>query len=698
VIGGRSLWEHTRTGNVVTGMAVHMLDEQTTGGGVTHMKATEGARLEGERRLRQIIDLVPHFIFAKDVNGSFILVNQAVADAYGTTVEKLVGMTDAEFAKSKDEVRHFRKDDLSVIESRRPRIIPEENITDAQGRTRVLSTTKIPFTCSGSNAPAVLGVSVDVTELKQAQVALANERSLYMDLVASQPTGVYRLRVKDQKVWGETEWVGQVGTNYHLEMVSDRFCRILGVSREQCLADASIVVDSIHPEDRPAFVRRNVAALETLKSFEWKGRILSQEQVRWVHFSSVPRCMDNGDVVWTGVLLDISDIKTAEEAQQRMGMLESLGTVAGGIAHDFNNLLMGVFGNIELAAADLPPGHPARTSLVAAHQALDTARRLTGRLLTFAKGGSPVLETVDLRQSIFVAVRFHLSGSNVEARFDIPADLWPAKADKGQIAEVISNLTLNAKEAMTAGGTLHVQARNVRGPEDAPATGLRGAYVRLIFRDEGIGIPAAIIDRIFDPYFTTKQAGSGLGLAIVHGIVSKHQGYIAVESVPGAGTTFTVFIPAEFDEQPPCPARIVELAPPRARVAGHILLMDDESVVRQTATLMLERLGHTVETAQDGREAIAKYAAAMKSDRPFDVTIMDLTIPGGMGGKDAIRDLLALDPSARAIVASGYASDPVLADCARYGFIGQLAKPFVMSGLDDALSNALRPISSTTSP
>ncbi len=521
----------------------HMSEVSDTIGDMTPTKATasptgtrpvETVLLESERRLRQIIDLVPHFIFSKDVNGRFILVNQAVADVYGTTVENLVGLTDAEFAKSDAEVRHFRDDDLAVIKSGKPKIVPEERITDSQGRTRILSTTKIPFTCSGSNLPAILGVSVDITELKQAQVALANERNLYMDLVASEPAGVYRLRVKAQEAWEEAEWVGRVGSNYHLDMVSDRFCRILGVSLEQCEASASIVVECIHPEDRPDFVRRNVTALETLEAFEWEGRILAGGQVRWVHFASVPRRMDNGDVVWTGVLLDITEIKRAEEAQQRVATLESLGTVAGGIAHDFNNLLMGVFGNIEMAKMDLPTEHPARRSIEAANQALDMARRLTNRLLTFAKGGSPFLETVDLRQSICDTVRFHLSGSNVAARFDIPADLWPAKADKGQIVEVISNLTLNAKEAMTTGGLLHVEARNVHGPREASAAVMCGDYVRLAFRDEGIGIPVSMIGRIFDPYFTTKQAGSGLGLAIVHGIVSKHKGRIAVESVPGA--------------------------------------------------------------------------------------------------------------------------------------------------------------------
>lgn len=390
------------------------------------------------------------------------------------------------------------------------------------------------------------------------------------------------------------------------------------------------------------------------------------------------------------VAIDLTSRKREESGQRRIAILESLGTVAGGIAHDFNNLLMGVFGNIELMKIDLPPEHPALASLQAAHQALDSARRLTSRLLTFAKGGNPVLEEVDLRQRICDTVRFHLAGSAVAAQFNIAEDLWPVKADRGQIGEVISNLTINAKEAMPAGGTLYVEARNIPDIRENAAPELRGAYIRLTFRDEGIGIPANLIGKIFEPYFTTKQAGSGLGLSIVHGIVSKHGGHVVVDSVPAAGTTFTVFLPAAGAAG----ARPARDAVPTARLpphAGrHVLLMDDEEIVRLATCRMLEQLGHTVETATDGRDAIAKYDAAMRRGKPFDVAIMDLTVPGGMGGKEAVGYVLALDPSARVLVTSGYSSDPVLSECAKHGFAGHLAKPFTLKELAEALQQGMR--------
>ena len=409
----------------------------------------------------------------------------------------------------------------------------------------------------------------------------------------------------------------------------------------------------------------------------------------WLDINLVPMLDDNDQVTGLlGTYEDITERRQLEEAQRRARALEGLGRVAGGIAHDFNNLLMGVFGNIELAELDLPPDHPCLAALQAAHLSLENARHLTARLLTFAKGGSPVLESVDLRQRICDTVRFHLAGGNVAAQFDIPDNLWPAKADRGQLAEVISNLTLNAKEAMPAGGTLHVRARNIPDLAEPGAPHLHGAFIQLVFRDEGVGIPASIIGRIFDPYFTTKQTGSGLGLAIVHGIIGKHNGHIRVESNPGAGATFTVFLPAETASplrpaEPPLPAAGLP------RSSGRILLMDDEAVVLETTQGMLVRLGFTVETARDGREAIAKYLEAKNQGRPFSATIMDLTIPGGMGGKEAIGELLARDPLARVIVSSGYSSDPVLADCTQYGFTGHLSKPFRLAELRDVIADAI---------
>lgn len=426
----------------------------------------------------------------------------------------------------------------------------------------------------------------------------------------------------------------------------------------------------------------------------WTGEVAMfdrNRQVRCILLRAYPNRDEQGRVVGlVGVHTDITERKRAEEARRRLHVLERLGVVAGGIAHDFNNLLTGIFGNIEVAKLDLSPEHPALAALEAAHHAMDSARRLTSRLVTFAKGGDPVLEAVDLRELICETVRFNLAGSSTAPRFDIPSDLWPVKADRGQIEEVIANLTLNAREAMPAGGSLHIGARNLAEVREPQAPELHGRHVRLVFRDDGIGIPATIIDRVFEPYFTSKKVGNGLGLAIVHSIVTKHKGYVGVESAPGVGTTFTVFLPA--DDAPggrraAVPARQGDLPAP---VFGRILVMDDEEVVREAASRMLRELGCSVETVANGTDAIERYAAAMADARPFDLTIMDLTIPGGMGGREAVRELLRLDPAAKVIVASGYSSDAVMANFRQHGFLGCLPKPFKLQELAETVAGALR--------
>jgi PAS domain S-box-containing protein len=391
-----------------------------------------------------------------------------------------------------------------------------------------------------------------------------------------------------------------------------------------------------------------------------------------------------------GLFSDITLRRNAEKERLRMQKLESLGTIAGGIAHDFNNMLTGVFGNVELAKMMLADDHGAVRYLKEAYGALDKARRLTGQLLTFARGGDPVIETVDTTDLVKETVTFNLSGSNIFPRFDLPRDLWPVKADKGQISQVFANLVINAKQAMPGGGSLYVAGVNMEEPA-CPDTGSPGKkFVRLAIRDEGTGIPSKIIDRIFDPYFTTKQSGTGLGLAIVHSIIARHKGQISVDSVPDMGTTFTLFLPADPAGIIEKPEIHLESEPCGGENAWQILFMDDNEMIRQLGKTMLMSFGHSVELACDGREAVERYAAAMEKGKAFDLVILDLTVPGGVGGKEAVRGLLEIDKKARVIVSSGYSSDPVLANHEDYGFCGCLVKPFEMMALKNEIDRVMK--------
>jgi signal transduction histidine kinase/ActR/RegA family two-component response regulator len=382
--------------------------------------------------------------------------------------------------------------------------------------------------------------------------------------------------------------------------------------------------------------------------------------------------------------LEIVDREKIEDELLKAQKLESLSILAGGIAHDFNNLLASIMGNISLAMLDLDPANGAFRQLEAAERASLRAQDLTRQLLTFSKGGEPVKRTTDIRELITEAAGFALRGSRVRHNFSFPDDLWLVDVDEGQITQVIHNLVINADHAMPAGGTVTIRCENSTVTE--PALPLRrGDYVKIIVQDRGVGIAKDHLPKIFDPYFTTKQKGSGLGLATAYSIIKKHGGYIAVESELGAGTTFSIHLPASR-------AAAKEKKARETRVltgTGKILLMDDEEDVRRTTGDVLKRLGYTVEFAEDGLRAVELYVAAMRSGDPFHAVIMDLTVPGGMGGRQALIELLVVDPEVRAIVSSGYSNDPVMADYRNYGFKGVVAKPYRIHDLGETLHAVL---------
>ena len=388
------------------------------------------------------------------------------------------------------------------------------------------------------------------------------------------------------------------------------------------------------------------------------------------------------------VFRDETERLQIEEELLKAKKLESVGVLAGGIAHDFNNILAGLFGNIELAKRKIPEDHAAFSYLQVAHQALERATNLTKQLLTFAKGGEPLMEAVSAGQVIDTEVQFNLSGSSVKAEIDLPDDLWPVKADKGQFGQVFANLTINAKHAMPLGGTLYVTAENIRLNPAVNTIGLSGDYVKLKVRDEGVGIAADLLDKIFDPYFSTKQTGSGLGLATVRSIIEKHNGRISVTSETGQGTTFTIYFPAEKTSQNPQDSASL-IGENSVRAAGRVLVVDDEEMVQNILIEMLAICGYTVETADEGEAGRDKYLAAKNSGNPYDLVIMDLTIPGGMGGKKAVQEILNIDPAAKVIASSGYATDSIMANYQEFGFKGRISKPFRLVDLQREVTRVL---------
>jgi PAS domain S-box-containing protein len=392
-----------------------------------------------------------------------------------------------------------------------------------------------------------------------------------------------------------------------------------------------------------------------------------------------------------GVILVFRDVTLENrnrEELQKMQRLQSVGALAGGVAHDFNNILMGILGNFSIARHAIPPDHPAWEHLNEAERAVQRGTLLAKQLLTFADNRPKAHQSLQVRDLAVETLRFDLAGSSI--RLDVTGEEtpWPIEADRGQIQQLLSNLTLNAREAMPRGGRLALSFANVDNQTGDLPILPPGKYIRITLQDEGVGIEPRLLNRIFDPYFSTKASNSGLGLATVQSIVTRHGGHISVQSEPGKGARFTVHLPATGE----APAASL---PPSTRPAGkregpaRILLIDDDETLSRVIAHWLEHLGYTVETAFDGMHALSLFSKARQEEQPFDAMILDLTLPGGIGGDEVLRRIRMIDPEARAILSSGYSDGPVVAHYAEHGFKGILLKPYTEADLKAKLLEVL---------
>lgn len=411
---------------------------------------------------------------------------------------------------------------------------------------------------------------------------------------------------------------------------------------------------------------------DNLRTTEWRLRGIFDSKGQMIEYQAVGN--------------DITEKLRMEQELNKTQKLESLGVLAGGIAHDFNNLLTSMISNIEVAAKDIPSGDKGRYRLEEAVRSALSARNLTQQLLTYAKGGKPVKEPSDLGELLRKTIEFTLTGTNVRAEYRIADDLHSINADHFQIEQVINNLVINAVQAMPEGGKIFVKASNsdryYHSLEDERGRG----SIRLKITDQGPGIPADVLTKIFDPFFTTKDNGTGLGLTTVQSIVKNHGGFIDVESELGLGTSFIIYLPAS--DAPAIAAPKVNRSEDKVS-ASRILIMDDEEAILEVLSTILMDLGHSVEMTRTGEEAIEQVSRSLTEGRPFDLLIMDLTIRGGMGGKDAIQEILKLDGSVKAMVSSGYSNDPVMSEPRKYGFVDFLPKPYSIQDLKDKLARLL---------
>ena len=373
-----------------------------------------------------------------------------------------------------------------------------------------------------------------------------------------------------------------------------------------------------------------------------------------------------------------------EEEVLRARKLEAVSRLAGGIAHDFNNVLTMVLGNLALVKLSSSLEKETEDRITAAENAILSAKAMTQQLLTFSKGGAPIKKTIEANRFIQEAAEYSARSSKLPCDVSLASPLERIDIDHGQMTQALHQLILNAHHAMPLGGKVRVsgETRTLGPQDDLPLP--HGKYVKIAVSDAGVGIPKNHLPNIFDPYFTTKSDGSGLGLTIAHSIVAKHEGYIRVESKEKVGSTFNIYLPISknpVSEQTKAPA-------PEAPPNGRVLVMDDEEMIRNMLRTLLSRFGYDVVVASEGGEAVDAYKKASLSANPFDGVILDLTVRDGMGGREAIEQLLEFDPEVKAIVSSGYSTDPIMSAYQDYGFKGVVSKPY---GTEELL-NTLREV------
>jgi PAS domain S-box-containing protein len=648
------------------------------GRSLAESKSVEKALQESEELYRTLIETSPDSISMVDLNGKMIMSNPATCMLYGHEGDKeLIGKDVLDLVAPQDRER-AAKEVEEIIKSGK-RSTEEYTVLTKEGdQFHIEATTSLIKDLDG-NPKALMSIARDITRRKKVEEALAAEKESLAVTLRSIRDGVITVDTN-----GKIDFLNKVAedlTGWTMVMAAGLpLDKVVHIERDNKRVDCNkLVTDVIESGEAVDIFHDNI-----LKSSKKTKRIVNQ---------SCAPIRDKENRI-TGVVLIIRDITEKQKLERELfksKKLESIGILAGGIAHDFNNILTGITSNLFKAKMSLPKDSIPYNSILSAEKAAFRASRLTNQLLTFSRGGEPIKESQSIREIIEDAVGFSLHGSNVDCNLELPDDLWHLEIDRGQIDQVINNLILNADQAMPDGGTITVKGDNIIVSEDV-SEGTNaylplapGDYVRISVKDNGAGIHPEDIDKIYDPYFTTKEDGSGLGLTICYSILKKHNGLIFVKSRLGVGTTFLIYLPASKKEVGKQAVENNEAI----EGSGKILVMDDEDVVRIAAGQVLKSIGYDVEFAKNGQEVIDLYTEAMNAGEPFDVIIMDLTVPGGMGGRESIEKLLKIDPDVKAIVSSGYSNDPVMAEFGKYGFKGVVAKPYKIDELHNILQQVM---------
>jgi len=614
---------------------------------IDQRKQFEAEIIRDKALLRCIIDSVGDLIYIKDMNGVYQACNKASEAFIGLPECEQIGKTDFDFF-DRDIAEVIQEFDQQILASGKESRT-EEWVTYLDGSKGLLDSIKAPYYGPDGEQLGLVGISRDITERKQMENALHDSEEQFRTLCGAAPIGIF---MSDSE--GDA--------NYF----NPRWEEITGIPASEAMGKGW--VKGIHPDDMEELGKIWHEANTKGCNFSYEHRQLTPKgETVWVRALASPIYGPNGNILsHVGTLEDITELRQARQEMLKAVKLESLGVLAGGIAHDFNNLLTAVFGNISLARFQLHDSEAVNKRLEDAENAIVRATDLTKQLLTFARGGEPIKTVLNVNDLLRETARFALHGSNVNCEFILGDDIWPVEADEGQFGQVIHNLILNAVQAMPKGGTVTISSRKTGSlPKES-------RFVKITVADTGIGIPENILQKIFDPYFSTKTQGNGLGLATCYSIIKKHGGKIRVESIVGEGTRFFISLPASERECVSDPKSLTRLS----HGCGRVLVMDDNEDVRAVAQGILKELGYTVELAENGSEALDIYTKHQEQGTPIYAVILDLTIPAGMGGRETIENLLKIDPTVKAIVSSGYSNDPVMANYRDFGFHAVLTKPY----------------------
>lgn len=624
---------------------------------------------ESEESFQTIYHNVNDALFIHDAaSGEIVDVNQTMCNMFGYSHAEALQMQVQELSSG---AAPYSQQEARRLLSLAAKGVPQTFEWRSKKKDGTVFWSEVNMRDTNINGHARVMVMVrDIDTRKKAEKALRQNEEILKVLMEEMPAGV--------------GWADESGTIQYLNgCLIDWFgCTPAEVPTIEELMLRALAVDEQAPENRETWKSAIAAAREKHAAAPpVEARVVCRD-------GSVRRVILNIRLVQHRILFIFTDITRWEAMQAEIlkaQKLESLGVMAGGIAHDFNNILTGILGNISFAGMLVEEAHPARKPLEHAEKASLRAAELAHQLLTFAKGGEPIKKSVSVAALVQECLSLVVHGSKVRTEVDIATSVHAIEADEGQINQAFNNVIINALQSMPGGGTLSVHGANVSLSAKNDLQLPPGDYVRIAFADQGGGISHENQKMIFDPYFTTKSGGTGLGLASVHSIVSRHNGSIQVDSSPGAGTTFSLYLPASGASSPE-PEAAPEPALPEGGAEGVILVMDDEETIRTLATDMLEYLGYRVVTCGNGEEAVRLYIEAGEAGTTFHAAVMDLTVPAGMGGKEAARQILDYDPRARLIVSSGYSNDPVVAMHRDYGFCAAVIKPYRYAEMQQALA------------